>query len=114
MGETENTIEEMRHALNRFEARDVHQALGDVGPDASAGPDGSASIVGSGPLDFGSIEPGVLVYRTESGRVRLRVTSTDIAGGSYDEVEGSEDSIRRLVDALVSLLERRGASEDPA
>jgi hypothetical protein len=53
------------------------------------------------------------VYRTDSGRVRLRVTSTDIAGGSYDEMEGTEASVRRLVDALVSLLERRGVSEDP-
>jgi hypothetical protein len=113
MNDADDALEAMQDLLNRFEAKDIHRALGDLEPQASDGPDGAAAIVGAGPLDFGSIEPGVLVYRTESGRVRLRVTWADIEGGSYDEVEGSEGSVGRLVDALVSALERSGASEDP-
>jgi hypothetical protein len=112
MTDADDALEAMQDLLNRFEAKDVHRALEALAPPASEGPDGAASIVGTGPLDFGSIEPGVLVYRTETGRVRLRVTWADIEGGSYDEFEGSEAGVGRLVDAVVSNLESSGASED--
>jgi len=108
----DDAIEDLQDTLNRFEPKDVHEALGAVGPGASAGTDGAPTMVGSGPLDFGSVEPGVLVFRVESGRVRVRVTWADIEGGSYDELEGSQASVARLVDALVASLERSGVSED--
>lgn len=95
----------LQSTLNAFEPADVHAALDRIEQHPLCGPDVDTGVVASGPLDFGSAAPGVLVYRTESGRIRIRITMAAITGGSYDEIEVADGSARGLVAALVAKLE---------
>jgi hypothetical protein len=88
--------------LNAFEPHDVHAALDGIDQHPLRGPDVDTGTVASGPLDFGSVEPGVLVYRLDPGRVRFRITVAEINGGFYNEVEVSDASAPGLVEALAA------------
>jgi hypothetical protein len=92
--------------LDAFDPADVHAALDGIEEHPLCGPDVDTGLVASGPLDFGSGvgAPGILVYRTEAGRVRIRITRALITGGSYDEIEVADASVRGLVAALVAKL----------
>jgi hypothetical protein len=94
----------LQSELDAFDPADVHAALDGIGQHPLCGPDVDTGIVASGPLDFGSGAPGILIYRTEAGRVRIRITKALITGGSYDEIEVADASVRGLVAALVAKL----------
>jgi hypothetical protein len=95
----------LQSELNAFDPADVHAALDGIEQHPLCGPGVDTGVVASGPLDFGSTPPGVLVYRTEAGRVRVRITKAAITGGSYDEIEVADASVRGLIAALVAKLE---------
>ena len=96
-------LKSFENSLNRFEAvrvRDVLETLSDR-------PVKGKAPTASGPLDFGSVPAGVLVYRSESGGVRLRLTVTEITGASYEEFEISDERFIALAQAAVERLEER-------
>jgi hypothetical protein len=102
---TDDEILSFQSKLNAFDAADVHAALDGIEQHPLCGPDVDTGVVASGPLEFGSVGPGILVYRTQAGRVRIRITVASISGGSYDEIEVSDGSARGLVAALVAKLD---------
>jgi hypothetical protein len=97
-------LKDFEATLNRFDPVLVRDALDAVGvaPLPGQGTDATAS----GPLDFGSIPAGALVYRTETGQLRLRLTVTEITGAFYEEFELSDDHFATLVGAAIERLER--------
>jgi hypothetical protein len=108
---TDEELKELQDALNRFEPEDVHQALDDMAEPRLHG--AASTETASGPLDFGSIESGVQIYRLDPGRVRIRITMAEISGGSYDDVEVADANVETWVQSLVATLERRDVSEAP-
>jgi|HubBroStandDraft_5_1064220.scaffolds.fasta_scaffold93445_2 hypothetical protein len=98
-------LKDFEAALNRFDPVLVRGVLDDVGvaPLPGEGTDATAS----GPLDFGSIPAGALVYRTETGQLRLRLTVTQITGASYEEFELTDAHFATLVRAAIERLEGR-------
>ncbi len=96
-------LKNFEDSLNRFEAVHIRDALEAVGDKPVRGKLPTAS----GPLDFGSVPAGVLVYRSESGGVRLRLTVTEITGGSYEEFELSDEQFVTLAQAAIERLEER-------
>jgi hypothetical protein len=101
---SEDELSSLQAKLNAFEPGDVHAALDGIEQHPLRGPDVDTGTVASGPLDFGSVQPGVLIYRATIGRVRIRITMANINGGSYDELEMSDASLRGLVAALLAKL----------
>jgi hypothetical protein len=95
---TDAKLKEFEVALNRFEPIHVRDAL-NAGKVAGVG-------VASGPLDFGSIPAGVLVYRADSGLVRLRLTVTEITGAFYEEFEMADAPFSGFVHAAIERLSR--------
>lgn len=89
--------------LNRFEPARVRAVLDEVGERPVPGDRPNATA--SGPLNFGSVPAGVLVYRMGSGSVRLRLTVTEITGASYEEFELSDAGFARLAHAAVERLD---------
>jgi hypothetical protein len=113
---TDQDAKELADALNKYEASDIHDALDAMGDVSlrSAGPGGSnRGAVTSGPLDFGSVDPGVLIYRTEGDTVRMRVTVAQMTGGTYDEIDLPPDAFRGLAAALLETLAKRHAPRSP-
>jgi hypothetical protein len=109
---TDDEARSLAEALNKFEPSDIRDALDGmseaiarVGPPEKPG----TSAVSSGPLDFGSIPPGVFIYRTDAKTVRMRLTVARITGGTYDEIELPPDDLRRVVAALLQELANRQA-----
>jgi hypothetical protein len=100
---SDDALASLEKRLNRYEPRDVRDALHAVRfvPRRTAG--------ASGPLDFGSVAPGVLVYRDEAGVVRIRVTVAEMTGATYDEVELFDDEVPNLATAIDDRLVRTGA-----
>ena len=97
-------LKDFEATLNRFDPVLVRGALDAVGVAPAPGPGTDATA--SGPLDFGSVPAGVLVYRTETGQLRLRLTITEITGGSYQEFELTDAHLTTLVRAAIERLER--------
>jgi hypothetical protein len=91
-------LKEFEVTLNRFEPVRVREAL-------NAGKVAGAAVA-SGPLDFGSIPAGVLVYRADSGLVRLRLTVTEITGAFYEEFEMADAPFSVFVHAAIERLSR--------
>jgi hypothetical protein len=60
----------------------------------------------SGPLNYGSVSPGVLIYRIDGGPARLRLTVAEMTGATYEEFELSDTRLRRLARAALEQLER--------
>ena len=110
---TDDEARTLAEALNRFEPRDVHAALDGIDDHPLRGPDRGHERTGSRPVEGGSGDGGVLIYRGEDGRFRLRITVTDITGAFYDEVALSGPSLRGLGTALLATLEERHAPRDP-
>jgi hypothetical protein len=94
----------LQSKLNAFDPADVHAALDGIEQHPLCGPEVDTGIVASGPLDFGAGAPGIVVYRTQAGRVRIRITMAAITGGTYDEIEVDDASVHGLVAALVAKL----------
>jgi hypothetical protein len=104
MAVSDAELRELQDRLNAFEPHEVHAALGTLEPSGAAGPRADIGKVASGPLDFGSVEPGVLIYRLEPGKVRLRITVADMTGGYYDELEVPDATIGAVVEELTGRL----------
>jgi hypothetical protein len=100
---SDDELKSFEDSLNRFEAVHVREALEAVSDKPVQGKMPTAS----GPLDFGSVPAGVLVYRSESGGVRLRLTVAEITGGSYEEFELSDERFIALAQAAIERLEDR-------
>jgi hypothetical protein len=104
------TADEALHfqaALDKYEPKDVHDALDGID---EAPLDGSqASTAASGPLVAGDGGPGVEVGTLEGGRVRLRVAYTDMRGAVYDELEMPAGRFRALAAKLLAFLEAEKA-----
>ncbi len=100
---SDDELKSFEDSLNRFEAVHVRDALEAV----SDKPVKGKAPTASGPLDFGSVPAGVLVYRSESGGVRLRLTVTEITGASYEEFELSDERFIALARAAIERLEER-------
>lgn len=96
-------LKSFEDSLNRFEPLHVRDALEAVSDKPVKGKVPTAS----GPLDFGSVPAGVLVYRTENGGVRLRLTVTEITGAFYEEFELSDEQFIPLAQAAIERLEER-------
>jgi hypothetical protein len=96
-------LKNFEDSFNRFEALHVRDALEAVSDKPVKGKVPTAS----GPLDFGSVPAGVLVYRTEDGAVRLRLTLTGITGASYEEFELSDEQFIVVAQAAIERLEER-------
>jgi hypothetical protein len=96
-------LKNFEDSLNRFEALHIRDALEAVSDKPVKGKVPTAS----GPLDFGSVPAGVLVYRSEDGAVRLRLTVTEITGASYEEFELSDERFVALAQATIERLEER-------
>jgi hypothetical protein len=113
---TDHDAKALADALNKYEPSDIHDALDAMSEAAlrSSGESGSnRGAVTSGPLDFGSVDPGVIVYRTEGDTVRMRVTVAQMTGGMYDEIELPPDAFRGLVAALLETLAKKHAPHAP-
>ncbi|MBV9950160.1 MAG: hypothetical protein JOZ69_25190 [Myxococcales bacterium] len=93
----------LQNDLNKFAPGDVREAI-------EQQPCSRPGAGASGPLTFGSVEPGVLIYRLDPDVVRLRVTATDMTGGLYEEFEFSDDGLRAFVRGVVEQL---GAGRKP-
>jgi hypothetical protein len=104
---TDDALLGLQRGLARFEPKDVRGAIDAVGTPSRLKPPNGAS----GPLDFGSIEPGVLVYRDEGGTLRMRVTVTEMTGGTYEELEMSDPEFKHLVSAIIDHLVRTNAPQ---
>jgi hypothetical protein len=109
---TDDEARKLAGELNRFEPKDVHAALDGIDDHPLRGPDRGHERTGSRPVG-GSGDGGVLIYRGEDGRFRLRITVTDITGAFYDELVLSGASLRGLGAALLATLEERHAPRDP-
>jgi hypothetical protein len=105
---SDTELKALETSLNRYEPARVREALDDVHETSPRGADTNATA--SGPLDFGSVPAGVLIYRGEDGVPRLRVTVTEITGAFYDEFELTDARLKALVEAAVNRLEAIGAS----
>jgi hypothetical protein len=97
-----------QQALDKYEPKDVHDALDRV--DEKTLESCQASINASGPLVGGGTETGVFLNKLESGRAVLRVGYTDINGAIYDELELAGSAVKRLVDTLLADLQARHAA----
>jgi hypothetical protein len=104
---SDDALQELQRGLARFEPKDVRGAIDAVGKQSRSKPPNGAS----GPLDFGSIEPGVLVYRDESGTLRMRVTVTEMTGGTYEELEMSDGEFKELASSIIDHLVRTNAPQ---
>jgi hypothetical protein len=102
---SDEALERLQRGLARFEPKDVRGALDSIDLQNRS----KTLNGGAGPLDFGSIEPGVLVYRDEDGTLRMRVTVSEMTGATYDELELSDAEFERLAHAVIDRLERTNA-----
>jgi hypothetical protein len=100
---SDDELKSFENSLNRFDAVHIRDALEAVSDRPVKGNVPTAS----GPLDFGSVPAGVLVYRSESGGVRLRLTVTETTGASYEEFELSDERFIALAQAAIERLEER-------
>jgi hypothetical protein len=106
---TDDEAKALADALNRHEPQEVHETLDAMSDRILRHAGVGAGAVASGPLDFGSVEPGVLIYRTDSQHVRMRITVSEMTGGVYDDLELPPDAFRELVAALLEALEKKAA-----
>jgi hypothetical protein len=97
-------LKDFEGTLNRFDPVLVRGVL-DAAGEKPGQPEGTTATA-SGPLDFGSIPAGVLVYRAENGAVRLRVTITEITGAFYEEFELTDMHFAAFVRVAIERLER--------
>jgi hypothetical protein len=104
---TDDEARAIADALNRYAPHAVHEALDAMSDRLLRKADAGPNAVASGPLDFGAVAPGVLVYRTDARTVRMRITVAEMTGGVYDDFELPPDLFRKLVAELLDALERR-------
>jgi hypothetical protein len=110
---TDAEAKALADALNKYEPKDIHDALDAMADRGLRSSAPGAGEVASGPLDFGSVEPGVLIYRTDAQTVRMRLTVAEMTGGMYDDFEMPPDAFRQLVAALLETLRKRHAPHAP-
>jgi hypothetical protein len=97
-------LQDFERTLNRFDPVLVRGVL-DAVSEKPGRPEGATATV-SGPLDFGSVPAGVLVYRADNGPVRLRLTITEITGAFYEEFELTDAEFGAFVRVAIERLER--------
>jgi hypothetical protein len=107
---TDDLALKLGQALNQYEPKDVYASLDHLDGRLTRGP--KMSAVASGP-SVGGVELGVLIYKIEGGRVRLRVTVTDIQGAFYEELEMPAANLEDLAKAMLATLEREHAPKTP-
>jgi hypothetical protein len=106
---TDEEATALTRTMNRYEPSDIHAALDDMRELVETGGGSRRATVASGPLDFGSVAPGVLIFRTDAQTVRMRLTLAEMTGGLYDEIELAPDAFRRFAAALLEALAKRNA-----
>ena len=99
---TDDEAKALQEALDRYEPKDVHDALDRI--DEQTLRDCQGSLKASGQLVGGGTEPGVFVRKLEGGRAALRVAYTDINGAIYDDLELAASAVKRLVATLLASL----------
>ncbi len=97
-------LQDFERTLNRFDPVLVRGVL-DAVSERPGRPEGTTATA-SGPLDFGSVPAGVLVYRADGGAVRLRLTVTEITGAFYEEFELTDAEFAAFVRVAIERLER--------
>jgi hypothetical protein len=105
----EADLTEIQDKLNKFEPADVAKAL-DEQPLLESG---DARSLASGSLTFGTSPLGVLVYRAQTGMIRVRVVMTEMTGGSYQEFELTDAAMANLASALLARLENEHRPRRP-
>ena len=98
-------LKEYEATLNRFDPVLLRGVL-DASGETPGRPEGTTDTA-SGPLEFGSVPAGVLVYRADNGAVRLRVTITEITGAFYEEFELDDAHFGAFVRVAIERLDRR-------
>ncbi|MGD0673930.1 MAG: hypothetical protein ABSC94_00840 [Polyangiaceae bacterium] len=106
----DDELKAIQDELNKYEPKDIRLALDGKHP--LRGAEARTDSIASGPLDFGSVQPGVLIYRLEPGRVHIRITDAEMTGAFYDDLEVPDASVRALASALAATLENRHAPKD--
>jgi hypothetical protein len=105
---TNDEARAFQQALDKYEPKDVHDALDRVDQETLKGC--QASLNASGQLVGGGGETGVFLNKLESGRAVLRIGYADMNGAIYDELELAGSAVQRLVDALLADLQAKHAS----
>lgn len=100
---TDDEAKALQEALDRYEPKDVHEALDRIHEQTLR--DCQGSVNASGPLVGGGTEPGVFVRKLEGGRATLRVAYADINGAIYDDLELAASTVKRFVATLLASLE---------
>jgi hypothetical protein len=104
---TEDEALAFEKALDRYDPKDVHDALDGIDERTVDGSEASTSA--SGPLIAGGGSPGVAVSAVDGGRVLLRVNYVNMSGAIYDELEMPAARFRRLAAKLLAALEAEKA-----
>jgi hypothetical protein len=104
---TDDDARALQQALDRYEPKDVHDALDRI--DEKTLDDCQGSMNASGQLVGGAVETGVFVHKLEGGRAAIRVAYTDINGAIYDELELAGSAVKGLVQTLIAALDARKA-----
>lgn len=105
---TDDEAKALQRALDRYEPKDVHDALDRIDEQTLRGR--QAIVNASGPLVGGNTEPGVFVHNLEGGRAAIRVAYTDINGAIYDDLELPASAVKGLVETLIAALDAKKAS----
>jgi hypothetical protein len=108
---TDDEAKALQQALDKYEPRDVHDALDRVDEQTLRGC--QASLNASGALVGGSTELGVFVHKLEGGRAAIRVAYADINGAIYDDLELAASAVKRLVETLLAMLDAKRAPHGP-
>jgi hypothetical protein len=106
---TDDDALELQEALNKYEPKDVYASLDSLDGRLTRGP--KASAVALGPSVAGG--EGALIYKLDTGRVRLRITVADMSGAFYEELEMPAPNLGDLVKAMLATLEEEKAPKTP-
>jgi hypothetical protein len=108
---TADEAQAFQKALDRYDPKDVHDALDAIDERTIDGAEGSTAA--SGPLIGGGEAPGVAVSAIAGGRVLLRVHYSDMSGAIYDELEMPAARFRHLAAKLLAVLDAEKAPRSP-
>jgi hypothetical protein len=106
---TDHEALKLQEAINKYEPKEVHASLDKLDGRLTRGP--KMSAVALGPSVAGG--EGVLIYKLDDGRVRLRITVADINGAFYEELEMPAANLEDLVKAMLVTLEKEKGPKTP-
>jgi hypothetical protein len=104
---TDDEAKALQQALDKYEPKDVHDALDRIDEETLRGCEGSLNA--SGQLVGGGTEPGVFVHKLAGGRAAIRVAYADINGAIYDDLDLAASAVKGLVGSLLAALEAKRA-----